>query len=137
MSHSALSSGQRRERERVVFFKIIGPLAAVALVYGVMSAHPPVLFLAGSGLLGMGFTAILLWGNRKRRAVMGISVALVFLSVGRFVIEHTFFARPFSPDDMPWPFVIAELAAIGLGCTIAFPLFRYWERATDQPNSGA
>ncbi|MDR3406645.1 MAG: hypothetical protein P4L99_29440 [Chthoniobacter sp.] len=129
------SSPQARERERVLLWKIISPLAAIALVYGFVSARPSPLFVTAFGLIGMAFTAVLRWGNRRKRVRLAMVVAFGIFWFGRIVIEHAFFARPTS--DMPWPAYIAELAVFCLGCALAFALSHHWEPTPDKPESNA
>jgi apolipoprotein N-acyltransferase len=129
------SSPQTRERERIILVKIFGPFGAIALVYGIVSAHPPLLFLTVFGLLGMAYAVSLLWGIRRKRASLATTVAFGLFLIVRPFIERAFFARP--DNDMPWPAFVAELGAICLGCALAFAVSLLWKRAPDQPEANA
>jgi len=125
------SSPEARERERSIVFMITSPFAAIALVYGIASAHPPLLFLAAFGLLGMAFTSILLWGNRTKRTRLALVLAFSLFWLGGSAIERAFFARPL--NDMPDFAFIAALAVFSLGCTLAFTLSRLWKDTSAKP----
>jgi len=139
MSLAVSSTAERRERERVIFFKFAGPLSAVALGYGIIWGHPSLLFLAASVALGMAFGAALLWGQWRNRRTLATAVAWGIFWIGKSVIEHAFYRRPYSPADMPWPAYIAELAAISVGFTMVFVLCRRWgwTAAADELKSDA
>ena len=128
------SSQQARERERVILFKIISPVAAIALAYEIVSACPPVLFLIAFGLQGIAFAAILLWGNHRKRGSLAMIAAYSLFWIGRSVIERLFFGRA-STDMMPWSAIIAEFAIFWLGCAFAFTFWRLWKPTQEKAES--
>lgn len=114
-------------------FKIISPVAAIALTYEIVSARPPALFLIAFGLQGIAFTAILVWGNHRKRVSLAMIAALSLFWIGRSVIERLFFVR--ASTDVPWSATIAEFAIFWLGCAFAFAFWRLWKPTQDKAES--
>ncbi len=126
-------SSQARERERMLLFAITSPLAAVALVFGFVSA-PPLLLLSLVGLKGMIFAAILLWGNRRKRVRLATCVAVGFAWFGLHFIDRVFYGTPYHSVET-WPAYFAELAVFWLGVALAFTLSTLWRSTPDRSES--
>jgi hypothetical protein len=107
--------------------KILSAFAVAGLIYGILAAHPPLLFLFFSGLLGMAFAAINLWGERRKRTTLACCIAWGLFWMGKSVLERVFFGRPYDSSRMSWPAVCAEIAALTLGYALAFAFSLLWK----------
>jgi hypothetical protein len=117
--------------------RVFGFAGVAALVYGIVSSRPPLLFLTANGLCGATFAAIIFWGNRRKRTFFAVTVAFSLFLVGHPAIERAFFGRGYNTGSMPWPAYFAELGAFALGFAVAFSaLTRFWKAIPEDSKSG-